>query len=351
MEGRVLTLGAPIMTEYRFSRRVLLQASVVSGGLWLLNRWGYAQAGPGPKAVVQKVWDRGAHNAFTDLLRWGERWYCVFREGAGHAQGAGVIRVLASSNGQDWESLAEIRKKETDLRDPKLSVTPEGQLMLVGGAAFPAHRQPLTDHYSFVCFSKDGKSWSDPERVLESWQWLWRVTWHQDTAYGVAYTWDPKQRGHYRAFLAKSRNGRAWDKVSEFEPPNCTEASLVFQGETLFCLQRRDGSPNTALLGASQPPYTRWQWRDLGMYFGGPHLIRLPDGRWWACGRRIEQGKPTTILAQLDVQAGKLQPVLTLPSGGDTSYPGLVWHNEELWISYYSSHEGKSSIYLARVRL
>ena len=42
---------------------------------------------------------------------------------------------------------------------------------------------------------------------------------------------------------------------------------------------------------------------------------------------------------------------LKLPSGGDTSYAGLVWHDGLLWVSYYSSHEGKTSIYLAKVRL
>ncbi len=48
---------------------------------------------------------------------------------------------------------------------------------------------------------------------------------------------------------------------------------------------------------------------------------------------------------------GLLTEFLKLPSGGDTSYPGLVWHDGLLWVSYYSSHEGKSSIYLAKVRL
>ena len=37
--------------------------------------------------------------------------------------------------------------------------------------------------------------------------------------------------------------------------------------------------------------------------------------------------------------------------GGDTSYPGLLWHDGVLWVSYYSSHEGKTSIYLARVKV
>ena len=43
------------------------------------------------------------------------------------------------------------------------------------------------------------------------------------------------------------------------------------------------------------------------------------------------------------------EPALTLPSGGDTSYAGMVWHDDFLWMSYYSSHEGGTSIYLAKV--
>jgi hypothetical protein len=38
-------------------------------------------------------------------------------------------------------------------------------------------------------------------------------------------------------------------------------------------------------------------------------------------------------------------------SGGDSSYAGLLWHNGLLWISYYSSHSGKTSIYLAKAKI
>ena len=45
------------------------------------------------------------------------------------------------------------------------------------------------------------------------------------------------------------------------------------------------------------------------------------------------------------------EPVLWLPSGGDCSYPGMVEHEGLLWMSYYSSHEGKTSIYLAQIEV
>ena len=40
-----------------------------------------------------------------------------------------------------------------------------------------------------------------------------------------------------------------------------------------------------------------------------------------------------------------------LPSAGDTSYPGLVRKDDTLLVSYYSSHEGSTAIYLAKLDL
>jgi hypothetical protein len=48
---------------------------------------------------------------------------------------------------------------------------------------------------------------------------------------------------------------------------------------------------------------------------------------------------------------GKLTPIAMLPSGGDNSYPGLVFHDGVVWARSYSSHEGKTSIYLAKVKV
>jgi hypothetical protein len=105
------------------------------------------------------------------------------------------------------------------------------------------------------------------------------------------------------------------------------------------------------MLGVSRPPYREWHWHDLGIFFGGPNFIHIPSGHWIAAGRVVGADGPKTELAWLDVEKYSLTPFLRLPSGGDTSYPGLVWQDGILWVSYYSSHEGKANIYLAKVRV
>ena len=79
-------------------------------------------------------------------------------------------------------------------------------------------------------------------------------------------------------------------------------------------------------------------------------ILQLPNGPIVA-GTRLYDGKVRTSLSWLDPEAGKLVELLALPSGGDTSYPGLVWHDDLLWMSYYSSHEGKAAIYLAKIKI
>jgi hypothetical protein len=292
-----------------------------------------------------KIWDNAAHNAFTDLIRFNDRWYCCFREGKGHAAGAGVIRVLTSQDGKSWEAAAAIEDDGVDLRDPHLCLTPDGRLMLNGGAAFPASRDPVADHYSFVCFSKTGSDWTRPARVCNSWEWLWRVRWHKDTAYGVAYGRDPKAKARkYQATLYRSEDGLKYEPVARFDTLDMTEGTVAFDGDAMVCLQRRNGA--NAMLGRSEPPYTKWHWQQTDEYFGGPNLIRTPKGEWYAAGRMRRDGKSVTGVGPMDIRTGKLLSVRILPSGGDTSYPGLVWHEGRLWTSYYSSHEGKSAIYL-----
>ena len=304
-----------------------------------------------PKPVlvdVQRIWDAAPHNAFTDLVRFKERWYCVFREGQGHVSPDGALRVLTSTDGENWESAALVTSDKYDLRDAKITVTPDGRLMLAGAGASdtPEGRH----HQSLVWFSGDGTNWSPPTAVGDQDNWLWRITWHKGKAYGFGYGCGKGDRG---LRLFKSSDGKTFEtliKNVDVEGTYPNETSIVFlPDDTAYCLLRHDGKPNEGNLGTSKPPYTQWNWKSLGVRLGGPDMIQLPDGRFVAVVR-LYDSPVRTSLCWLDPESGTLTEALKLPSGGDTSYAGLVWHDDMLWISYYSSHEGKTNIYLARVR-
>ncbi|MBM4027936.1 MAG: exo-alpha-sialidase, partial [Planctomycetes bacterium] len=66
---------------------------------------------------VKKIWDQAPHNAFTDLVRWNEHFYCAFREGRGHVSTDGRIRVLRSRDADTWSSTGLIALDGYDLRD------------------------------------------------------------------------------------------------------------------------------------------------------------------------------------------------------------------------------------------
>jgi hypothetical protein len=84
---------------------------------------------------------------------------------------------------------------------------------------------------------------------------------------------------------------------------------------------------------------------------GGPEFIVLPDGKLVGATRgHLENGKRNTYLAWLE-RDGAVRPIVSLPSGGDTSYAGMVLRGDRLLVSYYASHEGKSAIYLATLNL
>ncbi|MBN2312158.1 MAG: exo-alpha-sialidase [Candidatus Hydrogenedentes bacterium] len=307
-----------------------------------------------PQATVveqRKIWDQAPHNAFTSLVRYKDEWFCAFREGEGHVSPDGALRVLVSTDGAEWASAARIASDTDDLRDAQICVTADGRLMLSGAAVAQPRRDGGLQTRAY--FSEDGRTWSEGVDIGDQGLWLWRVTWHKDTAYGFGYaTGIPEAERFIRLYTSK--DGAHFDTLVEALRPNeyANESSMVFlDDDTCLCLLRRDNSSSctNGLLGKAKPPYTEWAWQDLGARIGGPCMIRLPDGRF-AAAVRLYDGEVRTGLCWIDPDAGTLTEFLALPSGGDTSYPGLVWHDGLLWVSYYASHEGKTSIYLAKVR-
>ncbi len=318
---------------------------------------------PMPRIVaLDKVWDRAPHNAFTDLVRFRASWFLAFREGASHMLCEGRIRVLASADGRRWESAALIAEEGIDLRDPHFSIDGStGELELVMGGTRVVEGKSV-GRRPRVARSADGVAWSANVPVLAEGDWLWRVERRGDEGFGVSYRLPRKN--FWTVHLCRSVAGSPWTDVAELPvrgKPNEATVRLLPDG-TMVALVRRESGDRKAWIGTSPAPYTEWSGSETREYLGGPNFIALPDGRLLAAGRVSKRGTPATALLDMtlprtgrapDAQAdaGGLRRLLELPSAGDCSYPGLVYEDGRLHVSYYSSHEGKAAIYLAKIDL
>jgi len=316
---------------------------------------------------LSKIWDRAPHNAFTDLIRFRERWFLSFREGESHLSGDGTGRALTSEDGKSWTTAATFSspfQHLVNVGDCHLCTLPDGRLMMHApgwNSCWPEQQEEMC--VTLAWFSSDGECWSDPVAIGDlNWK-LWRVRWYGQTGYGVACPAREDLRGRVR--LYSTLNGTGWSLLCDplYEDdghPN--EAQLLFLGDgRALCLLRRNFLPEqrddgawlaSAKLGTADAPYEQWRWLDLGVAIGGPDLIQLPHGRVLAAVRLWHGDgwdQQHLALCDVDADAGGLTEILALPSGGDSTYAGMVYHEDQLWVSYYSSHEGKASIYLAQI--
>ncbi len=326
---------------------------------------------------------------FPHLIRFREHWYCCFREGKIHMNHpSGRCRVIRSADGEQWETAALFEWNGGDVRETRLAVTAENRLMAntsiyfvsdepreigysSGGAPYESHYQldkPGTPEDDLECnvarqsatwLSADGKNWGSinvcPTGINN---WRWDVVWNHGMGYSIGYCGKDHDGTLYR-----TRDGKNWRvlKRNFFPEGQGNEASLAFGKDgTAWCLLR--GGPSPAMIGIAEPPfYQNWTWRHTTIaieandptymrskdYFrgdlGGPKMIRLQDGRLMAAGRA--NGRVT--LFRIDHEKAMLTKCLELEG---TSYPGLVEHEQELWITYGSLGTA-SEIHLARVSM
>jgi hypothetical protein len=284
---------------------------------------------------VTKIWDQAPHNAFTDLARHDGRWHVAFREGSAHVSPDGKIRVIRSKKGVQWEPWLLLERAGDDLRDPKLSVNPNGDLVLLAAAARPSGHQTMMWTLPNAV----------PKPVADLNYWLWRIAWRGREAFGIGYRTSKDQRG-VRLYKFNGAEFVSWvDDLNVDGYPN--ESAIRFRGDgTAIALLRRD--PGNGMVGVAKPPYREWTWHETNARVGGPNFIALPDGRFVAAVR-LYDGAQRTSLCWFEPEKAALTEFLKLPSSGDSSYAGMAVDGRELLVSYYSSHEGKTAIYLARV--
>lgn len=305
-----------------------------------------------------RIFADGNHNAFTDVCWFQGRPYCTFRHATNHISEDGRVLVLrGNQDGDRWQVVASIRS-QTDTRDPKLMVTPEG-LFCYCFARWLDETPSQYHRATGYSFSPDGDSWT-PWTLIEYEDVFWRPRWHDGRAYVAAY-----RVTDWSIPFKSSPDGRTWEDVCtivrrEGEPrPN--EVALGFAPDgTCWAMIRREYPEGHPLLARAQPPYTDWSLEEIDIKLQGMCLWFVGDqpflsGRWYQ-----PSGYVNTAVFRLDGTRPVCQVIL--PSGGDTSYMGAAQHPQDparWWLSYYSSHEYNpqvnshvhpANIYLADVR-
>lgn len=331
-------------------RRLLSAIAVVFSAANL-----HAQAPQAELVSVTKIWDQAPHCAYTDITRFQNLFYCCFREAPAADRGEGVIRILLSSTGKTWVDQGTLSEAGTDLRDPKIIVTPDGKrlYLLCSGQSGTQGRQ---SRYSTTM---DGKVWTPLQKLLAKGDTLWRVSINptDQRFYGISYNIHPNSGGpapekEWSLKGYASADGSVWQLSSILNVPGQpAETTLRFlKNGSALALVARQGGDRRGVIGTAVAPYRDWTWASAGVPLGGPNFIELPDGKLIA-GSRGFGATPGAHMVLFAMTASSLTPILELPSGGDCSYPGLYWHDDLLHVSYYSSHEGKAAIYYAQVRL
>ena len=279
------------------------------------------------------------HVGFTSLICFKGYWYCAFREGSSHMSRDGDIVLIRSRNGQDWQTCGRLSKPHADLRDPKWLIHQQ-RLYLTAGQRLTTHCRTLIWH------SHNGKDWS-PAKQLTAKQdnaWLWQAIRHDNMLYGFAYPCG-KPYGQplqwMQAPASKAMQSiKQMDDISGF----ANEVALTQDEHGIYALLRRD--PEVGLYGICTSPITGdWQWTALTERIGGPSIIRIQQHSI-LCYRRYQP--QVCLVLSYTTQTG-VSESLALPSGGDCSYACMIARHNQLWVSYYSSHQGRSRIYIARL--
>jgi hypothetical protein len=304
---------------------------------------------------VRRVFHNGEHNAFTDLVRFRDRYYLTFRSCPdGHmVHPTASIIIMVSDDLNSWQQVHRFRVEKRDTRDPHFLVFKDRLFVYTGTwysgeTTLPRSDYDLNKHLGYAAWSDDGAKWHSPimlEGTLG--HYIWRATTYGGKAYLCGrrkHQFDVRPRGEgpeVESAMLESEDGLVWRTRTLFQEVRGDETAFRFDSKgDILAIGRRGG--DKAQILRSRPPYTQWDRRDLDRYIGGPLLTRWGD-RWVVGGRNNTDGRgPKTAMCWL--VGDDLHQFAELPSGGDNSYPGfLELSPTRAVMSWYSSHEKDAS--------
>ena len=323
---------------------------------------------------IRKVYGDGQHNAFTDMVRWGGSIYICFRHGTGHISMDGVIKVLYSTDLQNWKECGCLTTLGDD-RDPHFTAT-EDELRVYFGTADIRHnadkgkpeRGIIKSHF---CTTLDGKHWTEPQAVYKEGCWLWRVEKFGEMYYSAGYeTIFPGVTSEYQLKFLQSSDGLNWLMLSLISDQRHPDEAAMFcrKDGHILAITRMEDEKQEAFLFESDPPYRRWVGTCLEAVIHSPAIVQVGEELIVAGRSRyvLEPREKNRLIYAYHTSLWRLEEqtvteLITVPSEGDNAYPGLVADGEDaVLISWYSMHDQQAepnwnkdtaSIYLARITL
>lgn len=313
---------------------------------------------------METAYSDGMHNAFTDLAYWKGAYFLGFRHGASHMSMDGEIRVMKSADMKTWTPCATVDTFGDD-RDAKLVATDDTLYLYFGtwdlvhksGRATPDRGSVR----SYAAFTKDGATWSKVQGLYEPGFWLWRIRYHDGAFYSAAYTAVRPTPPARETRILRSADGLDWALVSVLTTERMAgEADLLWRPDgAVWVLSRTGDAAGDAEWFVSDSSMRTWTSKAIGAPIHSPVFAVWKD-RVFVAGRDFRRGDSTTKIWEF--KGGACREVVTLPSRGDTGYPGLVVDpatvnaaTPAFFISWYSQHDAhagqkdRADIYAARV--
>lgn len=300
---------------------------------------------------------------FTDLTYFKDRWFLIFRESDSHAYGKnGIIKLYSRIDNENWKLIKIFEVDGVDLRDPKFSVDGHKLMVYIHGSKY--NNEELLSFSDYRSVNLSGTDFGDLEdvhldnvkkvnsKVTGNEAWPWRITWYKNKAYTFGYTFTP---GSSVFDLYESINGKS------FQGTNLIANTFPFRGEATIRIDDKGQfyaiiRSRDLILGKIIEEGTKKSFKVFNkipvLSLGGPNFIFYKN-KMLISGRDSEAMK--VVLYSYDLESDTYERLYELPSGGDCGYAGMVIKDDELWMSYYSSHERykfkHSNVYIKSIKL
>lgn len=295
--------------------------------------------------VNARVYSGSRYSTFTSMVHFGKKYYVAFREsdteychhGAADMKEKAYIVICSSEDAVRWNKELTIVNEKYDLHDPQLVVAPQGDKVLCyQGITIPGDgmmRDPGTA-VSTLVLNESGileeVSTTAVDMGEKSCYWLWGLTTHNDSYYGVGYFYYDQGK----PTLFRSKDGIEYREVSEFAVEG-NEASPCFVGNRLYVFFRSVQTMD-CFVSYADAPYEDWKTRKYSFTMHAPKAVEL-WGKIYVAMRYNMYSNAICCYDPATEEFRHIHTTFTNSVSTDVGYPGLIIHDGAMHVSWYAA--------------